>query len=147
MYGTVLWATDASPLADGALTEALRLLQPGGRLIVFHCDERFLGGRASGLPALADENDRRKKLAAQVEHLQEKGIDAELVIDVTHHDRAGEIAKAADTMGADAIVCGTRGFGVVAGTVAGSVALRLPHLAVCPVVVVSERAAARATAS
>ncbi len=144
MYGTVLWATDASPVADGALTEALRLLQPGGRLIVFHCDERFLGGRISGLPALADENDRRRKLAAQVEHLQGKGIDAELVIDVTHHDRAGEIAKAADTMGADAIVCGTRGFGVVAGTVAGSVAMRLPHLAVCPVVVVSERAAARA---
>ena len=48
MYETVLWATDGSPLADGALRVALELLEPGGRLIAFHCDERFLGGRRVG---------------------------------------------------------------------------------------------------
>ena len=31
MYEIVLWATDASPVSDGALTEAVKLLQPGGR--------------------------------------------------------------------------------------------------------------------
>lgn len=140
MYGTVLWATDASPVADGALKVALELLQPGGRLIAFHCDERFLGGRANGMPLLADEVDLREKLDAQVGELRESGIDANLLIETTHHNTAGEIARAAEGCDADVIVCGTRGFGIVAGAVAGSVAMRLPHVASCPVVVVSEKA-------
>ncbi|HEX4526235.1 MAG TPA: universal stress protein [Gaiellaceae bacterium] len=144
MYEIVLWATDASPVSDGALVEAVRLLQPGGRLIAYHCEERFLGGRAVGVPVLADETARRAKLLAQVEDLKADGLDAELVVGTTHHNAAGDIAKAAETSGADVIVCGTRGFGVVAGAVAGSVAMRLPHLASCPVIVVSEQAAARA---
>lgn len=141
MYETVLWATDASAEADGALAEALRLLQPGGRLIAFHCDERFIGGRAGGTPLLADELDRRGKLRAQVDQLKADEIDAELIVETTHHQAAGEIVKAADAYGADAIVCGTRGLGVIAGAVTGSVAMRLPQLAACPVIVVSEKAA------
>ncbi len=143
MYEIVLWATDASAIADGALAEALRLLQPGGHLIAFHCDERFLGGRAGGLPVLADESERREKLVAQIERLQAGGIDAELVVETARRNMAGEIAKAAGVHGADVIVCGTRGFGLVAGAVTGSVAMRLPHLASCPVIVVSEKAAER----
>jgi nucleotide-binding universal stress UspA family protein len=71
------------------------------------------------------------------------GIDADLMVKTTHHSTAGEIAKAADVHDVDAIICGTRGFGIVAGAVAGSVAMRLPHLASCPVVAVSEKAAER----
>jgi nucleotide-binding universal stress UspA family protein len=143
MYETVLWATDASPVADGALKVAVELLQPGGRLIAFHCDERFHGGRSGGLPVLADEFDRIAKLEGQIEELREEGIDAKLLVETTHRNTAGEIARTAETCRADAIVCGTRGFGVVAGAVAGSVAMRLPHVASCPVVVVSEKAMAR----
>jgi nucleotide-binding universal stress UspA family protein len=143
MYETVLWATDASSTSDGALSEAVRLLQPGGRLIVFHADERFLGGRAGGMPVAPDESDRHRKLIEQVEQLQADGIDAELILETTFHSPAGEIVKAAEDHHADVIVCGSRGFGIVAGAVAGSVAMRLPHLAACPVVVVSEKAAAR----
>ena len=144
MYETVLWATDASPIADGALVEALRLMKPGGHLIAFHCDERFTGGRLGEASLLADETDRRVKLRAQIEQLQTDGVDVELVVKTTSHATAGEIAKAAEVYGAAAIVCGTRGFGVVAGAVAGSVAMQLPHLASCPVIVVSEKAAERA---
>ena len=144
MYETVLWATDASPVADGALKVALELLQPDGRLIAFHCHERFNGGRLSGMPLLVDEPDRLAKLQAQVDELREDGIDAKLRVETTHRNTAGEIARAAETCDADAIVCGTRGFGIVAGAVAGSVAMRLPHVASCPVVVVSERAVDRA---
>ena len=143
MYETVLWATDASPVADGALKVAVELLQPGGRLIAFHCDERFLGGRTAGLPLVVDEPDRIETLRAQIEELRETGVDAKLVIETTHRNTAGEIARAAETCDADVIVCGTRGFGVVAGAVAGSVAIRLPHVASCPVVVVSEKASER----
>lgn len=143
MYDTVLWATDASPVADGALKEAVELLRPGGRLIAFHCDERFSGSRSGGMPLLADEFDRRGKLRAQVEQLRNDGFDAKLIVETTHHNTAGEIARAAEDCDADVIVCGTRGFGVVAGALAGSVAMRLPHVASCPVVVVSEKAADR----
>lgn len=147
MYETVLWATDASTVADGALTEAVQLLQSGGRLIAFHCDERFAGGRAGGAPLLADEFDRRARIVAQVDQLKADGIDAELIIEATHHDAAREIAKVAEEQGVDVIVCGTRGFGIVAGVLAGSVAMRLPHLAPCAVVVVSEKATENARAS
>jgi nucleotide-binding universal stress UspA family protein len=146
MYETVLWATDASPVADGALKVAVELLQPGGRLIAFHCDERFLGGRSSGMPLLADEFDLRGKIRAQVEELRDGGIDAKLIVETTHHNTAGEIARTAKDCDADAIVCGTRGFGIVAGAIAGGVAMRLPHVAACPVVVVSERAMERTAA-
>jgi nucleotide-binding universal stress UspA family protein len=85
MYRTVLFATDATPTSDRALPEALRLLDAGGRLIVFHCDERFMAGRVGGIPVAADEPDLQ----------------------------------------------------------ASSVAMRLPHVAPCPVIVVSEQAAER----
>src|SRR5207244_12310769 len=108
MYETVLWATDGSTIADGALSEALNLLRPGGRLVAFHCDERFSGGRAGGVPLLANEFDLRGKLRGQVEQLSADGIDVELIVETTHHNAAGQIAKAAEEHDADAIVCGTR---------------------------------------
>jgi nucleotide-binding universal stress UspA family protein len=88
--------------------------------------------------------NRIAKLGGQIEELREEGLDARLVVATTHHNTAGEIARAAETGDAGLIVCGTRGFGVVAGAVAGSVAMRLPHVASCPVVVVSEKAMERA---
>jgi nucleotide-binding universal stress UspA family protein len=142
MYETVVWATDASPVADLALPEALRVLEPGGRLIAFHADERFAGGRASGFPVYVDEVDRRAKLEGQIEELQDRGVDATLVVKATHHNAAVEIAEFATEHDAEAIVCGSRGFPAAVGLVAGSVGMRLPHYATCPVIVVSERAAA-----
>jgi nucleotide-binding universal stress UspA family protein len=144
MYRTILWATDASPVSDDALPEAVRLLQPGGHLIAFHCDEWSTGSRVNGISLLADESDRAAKLQAQVAALRADGVDAILEIEITHQHVVGEIAKAAEHYGADAIVCGTRGFGVAGGTIAGSVAVRLPHVASCPVIVVSKKAAERA---
>ena len=142
MYEIVLWATDASPIADGALVEAVRLLQPGGRLIAFHCDERFLGDARQGAGPRATrptsaKSCRPARAAEGGRHRRRTGRRDD------PHNTAGEIAKAAEVHGADIIVCGTRGFGVVAGAIAGSVAMRLPHLASCPVIVVSERAAER----
>lgn len=142
MYGIILWATDGSTVSDGALPEAVGLLQPGGRLIAFHCDERFAGGPVGSMPLVADEFDRLAKLKSQVDALRADGVDATLAVEVTRHV-VGEIAKAAERYAADAVVCGTRGFGVAGGVIAGSVAMRLPHVAPCPVIVVSEKAAQR----
>ena len=138
MFTMLLWATDGSAAADAALGHALALLSPDGRLVAFHCDQRIAGGRANGEPVLADEVDRRDKITAQVEQLKLDGIDAELIVDVTDHTAADDIAELADELDADAIVCGSRGLGAIKGVLLGSVTQRLLHIAPCPVFVVPE---------
>ena len=136
MYKTVLWATDGSDEAERALEEGLGLLEPGGTLIGFHCDQRFLGGRAGGEPVLADEDDRRKRIRARLAELGASGIDTKLIVETTVHSPAHEIVRVAEENHADAIVCGTRGLGGIKGTLLGSVARELLHHAHVPVFVV-----------
>ena len=97
MYTTLLWATDGSAEADLALSEALELLAPGGRLVAFHCDQRFMGGRSAGAPVLADEFDRLRHIEEQVEALRATGIDAEIDVETTHHGRLGRSPKSLTT--------------------------------------------------
>ncbi len=136
MYKTLLWATDGSDDADRALDEGLRLLDPHGRLIAYHCDQRFVGGRVNAAPVLADEDDRRAHIRRRVEELVASGIDAELHVETTHRSAAHEIAAAARELGAEAIVCGTRGMGGLQGALLGSVSRELLHHAHVPVIVV-----------
>ncbi len=143
MYTTLLWATDGSPEADLALPEALELLAPDGRLIAFHCDQRFIGGRAAGVPVLADEFDRRRHIESQVERLSAQGIEAELHLEATSRSTPREIADVADEVGADAIVCGTRGVGGMFGLLTGSVAADLLRRAAVPVIVVPAKSTGR----
>jgi nucleotide-binding universal stress UspA family protein len=139
MYSTVIWATDGSEGADVALEEALQLLHPGGKLFAVHVDQHMVGGRAGGLSYLPDEDERRVKIRERVGELQSQGLDVEAVIRTTHGATANVIAEIATDVDADAIVCGTRGFGTLSGAVLGSVAQKLLHVAPCPVVVVPER--------
>ena len=147
MYETVLWATDGSLVADGALSVALELLAARWasdrvslrRAISRRSSSRVASVRRRGRPA--------RKAHRQVDELKLEGVDAELLVETTHHNTAGAIARIAEACKADVIVCGSRGFGVVAGVVTGSVAMRLPHVASCPVVVVSEKATERARAT
>jgi nucleotide-binding universal stress UspA family protein len=139
MYQTVIWATDGSEAADVALKEALHLTEPTGRLVAVHCDQRITGGRAGGVSFLADEQDVRAKIKAQVEQIRAEGREAELFVRSTHAAPAQVIAAIAEELHADAIVCGTRGLGAFSGALLGSVAQRLPHVAPCTVVTVPER--------
>jgi nucleotide-binding universal stress UspA family protein len=130
MYPTILWASDGSTQADHALDEALRLLDDGGHLVAFHCDQRFLGGRSSGVPVFPDEDDRRRHVIEKVAEVRAKGIDAELFVDTTTREPSSEIATAAARVNADAIVCGTR------HRRTGSASARVLRHARVPVVVV-----------
>lgn len=136
MYATLLWATDGSAEADLALAEAQGLLEPGGRIVAFHCDQRFTGGRVGGAPLLADETDRKAKIRSQIDELSESGVDAELLIETTHQATPRAIVRAAGEIGADAIICGTRGFGGLRRAMAGSVSAELIHYSHVPVIVV-----------
>jgi nucleotide-binding universal stress UspA family protein len=136
MYSTVLWATDGSVEADLALAEARRFLEPGGRIVAFHCDQRFSGGRVGGAPLLADESERKTKIRSQVEGLHADGVEASLFVETTRHAPPREIVRAADEVGAEAIFCGTRGFTGIRRALAGSVATELLHYSHVPVVAV-----------
>lgn len=136
MYATLLWATDGSADADLALAEAKRLLQPGGRIVAFHCDRRSTGACVGGTPLLADETERTAKIRAQVKELNADGVDAELLIETTQHATPRTIVRTADELRVDAIVCGTRGFGGLHRASAGSVSTELIHYSHVPVIVV-----------
>jgi nucleotide-binding universal stress UspA family protein len=142
MYDTVLWPTDASWQAENALREALKVLSPDGRLIAFHCKERLTGsGEWGSEPAPPDEGDRIVALHAEVAQLEDEGVDVVLRVIGPRRSPVDEIVRAAEIHDVDVIVCGTRGFGAAAQ--GGTIAKRLPHLAPCPVLLVSERAADR----
>jgi nucleotide-binding universal stress UspA family protein len=148
MYTSILWATDASPEADEALCEALDLLEPGGKLVAVHCDQRFVGGRVGGVSILPDELDRRHHIGQQVEELRNRGIVVEERIETTHTDPAHEIAKVAEELDVELIVCGTRSLHGLPALLNGSVAAHLLKYAPVPVVVVpmGTRTAAAAAA-
>ena len=142
MYASILWATDGSPEADSALHEALELLEPGGRLIAFHCNQRFTGGRIGGEPVAFDETDRQRHIGEQVDELRRDGVAVKHLVDSTHNDPAREIPNIAAKLDVDAIVCGTRGPHGLDALLNGSVAARILRRATVPVIVVPAKATA-----
>ena len=136
MFRTIVWATDGSQLADGALSHVSELARiHGSRIVAVHANE-LLRGRAGGAPLLADEPDVQAKIAKQVEELQTAGFDATLEVCTGSRDVAVLIAEAAETVDADLIVVGTHGHGGFTAALMGSVARALCHTAARPVLVV-----------
>jgi len=84
-------------------------------------------------------------LRAEVAQLEDDGVDVVLRVRSPRRSALEEIVRAAEIHDVDVIVCGTRGFG--AATEGGTIARRLPPLAPCPVILVSERAAERSRQS
>lgn len=140
MYTTILWATDGSPEADGALCEALALLKPGGTLVALHCDEQFAGGRSNGASVEIDETDRQEHIAAQVIDLRRDGVNVNYIVESTRHDPSREIPTIASELDVDAIVCGTTAPHGLNALLSGSVAAGILKHATVPVVVVPAKA-------
>jgi nucleotide-binding universal stress UspA family protein len=146
MFETIVWATDGSELADGALEYVRNLAEiHGSRIVAVHGDER-LNGRFGGAPLLADELDIQAKLERQVDDLRTAGFDAELKIRAGGQDVAKLIESSAHEVGADLTVVGTHGRGILGGALMGSVARGLCHTSRRPLLVVppAERAEQRA---
>jgi nucleotide-binding universal stress UspA family protein len=138
MFETIVWATDGSELADSALPLVTELaIKHGSRIVAVHANE-VLVGRFGGTTLLADEEDIRVRLEAQVADLREAGLQANLRVETgNRHGIAELIAAAAADVEADLIVVGTHGRGPAATAVLGSVAKALLHEAHCPVLVVT----------
>jgi nucleotide-binding universal stress UspA family protein len=142
MFKKIVWATDGSDSADNALVVAKMLAtDSGGELVAVHCEERTLPGKGGGSYSLAaNEEDLKSKIERQVSELSGDGIKATLeTARAFVGNAAHEIASAAETHKADAIVVGTRGHTPLAGLLVGSVPQRLLHIAPCPVITVPTR--------
>ena len=136
MFGTIVWATDGSELADRALEQVKDLARlHGSRIVAVHANE-VLTGRYGGAPLYADEPDVRQKISRQVEELREDGFAAELEVRSGSRDIATLIARAAEDVDAGLIVVGTHGHGGLAAALMGSVARGLCHAATRPLLVV-----------
>jgi nucleotide-binding universal stress UspA family protein len=142
MFKKVMWATDGSEAADLALPLARTLAgESGGELIVVHCTEFTLPGKAGGrLTVHANEDELNAKVERQVAEISDSGIPAKLRQETASVGGAAHaIADAAGEDQADVIVVGTRGHTVLAGLLVGSVTQRLLHIAPCPVLAVPVR--------
>jgi nucleotide-binding universal stress UspA family protein len=139
MFKTIVWATDGSDAADRALPYAKSLADgPGRTLVVVHAKELMVG-RSGGYPVLADEDEIEAKIRGQVKEAREEGFDAtfKLVAGGAPH-AAHMIVGAANEVGADMIIVGTRGHSPIAGLLLGSVTQRLLHVSPCPVLAVPD---------
>lgn len=136
VFETIVWATDGSELADGALEHVRKLAEiHGSRIVAVHGNE-LLTGRFGGGPVLVDEPDVREKIAAQVEELRAAGYDASLEVRTGSQHIPTLVEQAAEDVDADLIVVGTHGRGGVTAAVMGSVARALCHISRRPILVI-----------
>jgi nucleotide-binding universal stress UspA family protein len=143
MYDNVIWATDGLPASDVALREARALTAPDGRIVAVHCDRR-VSSRGGSWPAYSDEPAREANVRRAVDALRDDGVRATVIVRRTYGDAADVVARVADEVGADAIVCGTRRRSAFAAALLGSFSHRLLHVAHCPVVAVPDAGPATA---
>ncbi|HET8536204.1 MAG TPA: universal stress protein [Solirubrobacteraceae bacterium] len=140
MYHHVLCAYDGSPAAKAALTEAIELAASmNARLAIVTVVER----PPAGVAAAGVDPDA---LARTMEHerggqLKEACAQVPDDLPLTTLLRAGhagkEILKAADELGADVLVLGTRGRSRVTSNLFGSVAADVHFHTKLPILVVS----------
>ncbi|MCU7729418.1 universal stress protein [Actinoplanes sp. KI2] len=138
--GPVVAGVDDSPIADAVLATAFDAA--AGRRCGLEIVRSYLPvvplwmDKKADADAASPEADRQElaKLQAQLAPWQEKHPDVPLEVLLTHHGIAGELVAASHR--AQLVVVGSRGHGVIAGTMLGSTGLQLLHHADCPVYIV-----------
>jgi nucleotide-binding universal stress UspA family protein len=150
MFKTILVPVDGSRHAEKALKVAAELARSGtGTLHLLHVTEPLpdnIGILVGGSTEPMSEAER-EKLAEGIRQAGQQLIDqakgaADLagleVEELVRHGRPGErIIEAAEEVGADAIVMGSRGMSDLKGMVVGSVSHRVSHTAGCTVITVT----------
>ena len=144
MFRTIALGLDGSEGAKKATPIAAHLAKnEGGRLLIVHVEEEWVGVTRSGGagPANLNEDEIQAEIRDKAVELTTQGIDVDVtVVAIVLGGPAQAIAKVAEQEAADLIVVGSRGHSAAIGTLVGSVALRLPHLAKQPVLIVPENA-------
>lgn len=136
MLKTIIWATDGSPTVMSEYPVVRDLARSNdAKLIVAHAGE-MVSAAEGGI--FVDSTDALQAALEQtVEDLKDAGTDAELaLVKASPRTAAQSIADLAQTVGADVVVVGNRGYGPVAAAFLGSFTFRLLKIAPCPVLVV-----------
>lgn len=129
----IILATDGSPSAAGATSQAVQLARATGAKV-------FVVSVWHAGPTAPPEKKRIAKehacaaVSAAVEVAAAAGIETESF--VLEGEAVDRICKSAADTNASLVVVGSHGWGPVRRLVAGSVSTALVHLAPCPVLVV-----------
>lgn len=138
--GTVLLATDLSPISDGAASQAIDLCGAlGARLLIVNVidvrqglSRKLLpGARASRIDQL--RADREHQLMTVVSQARSMGIDASFL--VWSGEPGQSIVSAADAEQADLVVVGTRALDRAGRFLLGSVSDFVVNHSPCPVLI------------
>lgn len=139
---TLVIATDGSDSAAQALEFAIGLARDtGATLQVLSVRPPRAVGRGGAGPAIfeVEEVGGAERIAeAAAQRAREGGVEA--TPHVAHGEIVKSIAEAASKFGADLLVVGSRGLGVISGAVLGSVSHGLVHESHVPVTIVRHAA-------
>jgi nucleotide-binding universal stress UspA family protein len=138
VFKNIVCATDGSEHAGRALTVAKSLAaEQDATLTIVHVVQRIASGKATGLTRYADEEQVVARVQQTAAELADEGLSATAkIVDDRGIQPAHDIADAANELGADLIVVGTRGHSALGGLLLGSVTQRLLHISTCPVLAV-----------
>jgi nucleotide-binding universal stress UspA family protein len=138
MFTTVLWATDGSAAAAGALSAAKSIAQAyDAKLVVMHVPVVLAGSAVAVGVAQQSAEATRAALQRTVEELKRDGVTTEFALpEIAMHGPAHVIAEFAREVDAELVVAWTRGSSRLVRVLVGSVTRRLLELAPCPVLAV-----------
>lgn len=144
MFQVIVWATDGSKAAAGALPYVRDLAKANGAtVVVAHASEVFVGYGAG--PVGVDTVDGRVELERAVEELRDAGVGVRLEIRTCVSGQAARcIGELANDVCADLVIVGTQGHSRLGGFLVGSVTQELLRLGECPVLAVPTHAAVTA---
>jgi nucleotide-binding universal stress UspA family protein len=139
---TILIATDGSESAGQALDVAIDLArQTGAALEVLSVRPQRVAGRGGAGPAIleVEELEGPEHIAdAAAAHAREAGVVA--TPHAGHGDVVTCISEAANSLGAELLVVGSRGHGALSGAVLGSVSHALVGRSPVPLTIVRQAA-------
>ena len=132
----VIVGYDGSEQAKRALDRAAALGRAGAKVTVVSAVGigSHSGGRGSGALNEDELKEAAETLDGAKAHLKSQGIDASSM--EGEGDAADVIVEAAEEIGADLIVVGTRGRGLGKRALLGSVSTKVAHHASCDVLIV-----------
>jgi nucleotide-binding universal stress UspA family protein len=141
VFHKILLATDGSPDAQEALAYARDLaLRDDAQVFVVHAFEpvpTYLGDPVEGRVQARRIAAGEEVVSDAAGNLQEAGVDT--IVELLEGPAADAILNVADVRECDLIVMGSRGQGLLAGLVLGSVSQRVLTRARMPVLVVKTR--------
>ena len=135
MFKTVLFPIDMSPEAQQAASVAIHMVKTfESRLVLLSVIEIADAEGSASHPGQSSPEVVASLLAKAKALFSEQGIESKIL------ERQGQpafvICDVADEIGADLIVMGCRGLGLIEDNLADSVSNRVINLAPCPVLIV-----------